>query len=124
MRGHGIIVVVSVALLLGGCAAEEPSGLLTYPLPEDWVADAGLKVGTLAFVDDCLRFEDGAIPVFPDKLTTWDGTVLTFAGEEYRLGDEMKVAGGSPVDGATVSVPIPESCGDGPIVVVGPPPRS
>jgi hypothetical protein len=102
----------------------EPTGLVTYPLPEGWVGMAGLKDGTLAFIDNCVRFEDGDIPVFPDKLTTWDGTTLTFAGEEYRMGDEISLGGGSPVGGGTVSVPIPETCGNGIVIIVGPPPRT
>jgi len=101
----------------------EPAGLLTYPLPDDWTGTAGLKVGTLVFVDNCVRFDDGAIPVFPDKLTTWDGTTLTFAGDEYRMGDEISLGGGSPAEGGTVSIPIAKTCGDGAIIIVSPPSR-
>ncbi|WP_104163216.1 hypothetical protein [Cryobacterium sp. N22] len=123
----GLILVL--APLLTACTVTEPTppeptGLVTYPLPEDWVGMAGLKVGTLAFVDNCVRFDDGDIPAFPDKLTTWDGTTLTFAGEEYRMGDEISLGGGSPVEGATVSIPIPKTCGNGIIIIVSPPSRA
>jgi hypothetical protein len=130
-REHRALVSLFLVLvpLLTACTVPkptppEPSGLVTYPLPKDWVGMAGLKVGTLAFVDDCVRFDDGDIPVFPDKLTTWDGTTLTFAGEEYRMGDEISLGGGSPVEGGTVSTPIPQTCGDGIVIIVSPPSRA
>jgi hypothetical protein len=131
MREHRALVglVLVIAPFLTACTVTEPTppeptGLVTYPLPEDWAGMAGLKVGTLAFVDNCVRFEDGDIPVFPDRLTTWDGATLTFAGEEYRMGDEISLGGGSPVEGGTVSVPIPETCGNGIVIIVGPPSRT
>jgi hypothetical protein len=123
----GLILVLSPLLTACGITEPtppEPSGLVTYPLPEDWVGMAGLKVGTLAFIDNCVRFEDGDVPVFPDKLTTWDGTILTFAGEEYPMGDEISLGGGSLVEGETASVPIPETCGNGTIIIVSPPSRA
>jgi hypothetical protein len=64
---------------------------------------AGLKIGPLAFIDNCVRFDDGAIPVFADSLTTWDGTTLTFAGEEYQVRDEMTIGGGMSAFEAGVS---------------------
>ena len=72
----GLILVL--APLFTACTVTEPTppeptGLVTYPLPEDWMGMAGLKVGTLAFVDNCVRFDDGAIPVFPDKVTQGEG---------------------------------------------------
>lgn len=122
------LILVLVPLLTACTVTQpttpEPTGLVTYPLAEDWAGMAGLKVGTLVFVDSCIRFEDGDIPVFPDKPTTWDGTTLTFAGEAYRMGDEISVGGGSPVEGGTVSIPIPKTCGNGIIIIVSPPSRS
>ena len=129
-RRAPIIIMVCVALsLLSSCATAEPplpepSGLVTYPLPEDWYGMAGLKIGTLAFIDNCVRFDDGAIPVFPDSLTTWDGTTLTFAGQEYQMGDEISIGGGSLGGRESVSTPIPESCGTGAVIIVSPPSRS
>jgi hypothetical protein len=116
------LTISVLALALSGCASSATTGLVTYQLPEDWVADAGLKVGTLTYVDNCVRFEDGDVPVFPDSLTTWDGTTLTFAGEEYAMGDEVSLGGGSPVEGGTISVSIPKACGDGTVIIVSPPP--
>jgi hypothetical protein len=85
---------------------------------------AGLKIGTLAFIDNCVRFDDDAIPVFPDSLTTWDGTTLTFAGQEYQMGDEISIGGGNLGGQESVSTPIPESCGTGAVIIVSPPSRT
>ena len=125
---RGIVWSVLVVALLAGCAADEvappeASGLVTYPLPKDWVASAGLKIGTIAFIDGCVRFEDGSIPVFPDSLTDWDGTTLTFAGEKYQMGDEMSLGAGIAPEGQTEAFTTPESCGDGIVLVISPPGR-
>jgi hypothetical protein len=112
--------------LLAGCTASESvapesSELITYPLTENWIASAGLKTGTLTIEEDCIRFEDGSIPVFPDSITSWDGTILTFAGDEYKIGDEMALGGDVVPEGENGSYSIPKSCGDGAVIIVSPP---
>lgn len=102
-----------------GPASEGPPAatgpLSLYPAGWDITMDA-LFYGTLQLTDGCLVVvgESGmsgrtVVPVFKAGVTTWDGAVLTRAGERYELGDEISMGGGTS-SASDPELVVPESC--------------
>lgn len=99
-----------------GPATEAPPAatgpLSLYPAERDITMDA-LFWGTLQLADGCLVVVDeygrAVVPVFKAGVTTWDGEVLTRAGERYELGDEISMGGGTS-SASDPDLVVPESC--------------
>ena len=120
--------VATIALLAGcGRGAEGgQSGSLDSPdspvARYDWDGGAAMQAlleGTLEMRDGCLvvrpSWDDVAadtyvLPAFPRTYTSWDGArdVLTYNGEDYRMGDQIAAGGGwvTPTEGTV----IPPTC--------------
>ena len=64
--------------------------------------------GTLTFDNGCLLV-DGSPVVFPADDTSWDGTTLTSSGNEFVVGDEI-VLGGGTID-RRLPANTPDQCG-------------
>jgi hypothetical protein len=74
--------------------------------------------GTLAYVDCCVRLDNGLVPVFSEDAVTWDGTTLTWRNEDYVMGQKISLGGGeAPAD--RFGQLLPDACGDGPAWIVG-----
>lgn len=118
-----------VVLALAGCTAAPPAtptptpteravewgfenGLVTYPRDPSGVTMAAIVSGVLTLVDGCVKLDDYVV-AFPDDLTEWDGTTLTFGGDTYALGDSIQGGGGYiPVE---LPDAIADVCGGGEI---------
>ena len=125
-RSIGVLLVAATATatLTAGCAAPNTGGLDAPDSPVaryDWDprrgGDDALLEGTLAPIDGCLMIVDsadgsgpGTVPVFTRELTSWDADaqVLTYAGDEFALGDRVAAGGGwgPPTEDMT----IPDAC--------------
>lgn len=100
-----------------GPASEGPpaatSPLSLYPAEWDITMDA-LFWGTLQLTDGCLvvvgEYGRVVVPVFKSGATTWDGAVLTNAGQRYELGDPISMGGGGAWDESIPDLVVPESC--------------
>ncbi|WP_156156119.1 hypothetical protein [Demequina maris] len=113
-----------ILLALAGCGAHDTGDLDAPGSPVaryDWdPADGGeaaLLEGVLELHDGCVYVVGGGdaagmttVPVFPRALTSWDAEaqVLTYAGRDYAMGDEVSAGGGwgPPNEDMT----IPEGC--------------
>jgi hypothetical protein len=52
-----------------------------------------LLSGELTVTDGCVTINDASVPIFPNT-AEWDGTVLTWSGTAYRVGDAISLTGG------------------------------
>ena len=111
------------AALLAGCSAtvNRDNGVVTYEVGPQRAADTAAIKGVLTFVDGCVRFTNGTIPLFPADEVTWDGKQLVLKGVTYSLGDTLELGGGETSRDIT-SASVPERCGDGPLWAVSPDP--
>jgi hypothetical protein len=72
--------------------------------------DAALQ-GALVRENGCLYITNNGyrtLPVFPSDSVRWDGEVLRFGSDSYRLGDAVVVGGGEA--GPPGRFEIPEAC--------------
>lgn len=93
-------------------SADTPVAFVTGP-PSGGM-DA-LQAGVLNLRDSCLLVEgrDGALilPVFNHARVSWDGQVLTWEGNEYRIGDRIDLGGGMGGDTSAEWVDyVPDGC--------------
>lgn len=108
MRARRIAAVAAATMLAGalsGCTfGDDPDVIVpdSGPLAVYPKASAGMDAaltGKLKLEGTCLVIvaEGGqtSLPVFPVEDATWDGSTLTYAGDEYAPGDEMKLSGGN-----------------------------
>lgn len=130
---HATVLVVAASTLVAGCTSEtgvgvadqlevgavtrptataEPARVVTYePLPKAISMAAG-AVGVLVIEDGCLRLDNGLVPVFPASEVTWDGSILTWAGRSYSIGETIRRGGGRGGDPGN-DTGILAGCGDG-----------
>jgi hypothetical protein len=122
MRLLPLLVMASIACVLSGCTdstVNKDNGVVTYEVGAQRVSDTAAISGELTFVDGCLRFTSGTIPIFPADEVTWDGERLVLNGSTYRVGDTLELGGGETSRDVT-SANVPARCGDGPLWAVSP----
>jgi FlaG/FlaF family flagellin (archaellin) len=125
-----ILAAACVGALLTGCTASAPASppetttttttssapssgvLVTRAAATDDGYDVDAVSGILTVANGCVRLEDGTIPVFPDDQAMWDGTALTWKGEQYRPGERVYL-GGREITGGGMLDTIPGGCGAG-----------
>ncbi|MEE9414597.1 MAG: hypothetical protein V3V01_04875 [Acidimicrobiales bacterium] len=96
-----VCVVVLLGLVAVGCGSDSVSKPASPPeifvpiYPWEGVSDGADFKGTISFDGECLLI-GLTLPIFPDELTSWDGSAreLTFDGEVYREGDSVNWGGG------------------------------
>jgi hypothetical protein len=104
-----LVVLLSAAL---GCSSTDPLTSAEVALYDsDGSTNDAAFAGSLSREDGCLHLRSGGartLPLFPRGDVRWDGTLLTYDGRSYRLGDEVLVGGSEsqPRPGASV----PASC--------------
>jgi hypothetical protein len=118
-----VALVVLLPVLLG-CSISDPLTSAEVALYDsDGSTNDAASTGSLSREDGCLYLRSGrslTLPFFPRGDVRWDGTLLTYGGRSYRLGDEILVGGSEsqPRPGASV----PAACDqDVPVWVVAPP---
>jgi hypothetical protein len=104
-------VLASISLALTGCstaAGDSPksgSAVATYgPRGSDYSQQAAL-VGELTITGGCVTINAGAVPVFPN-IAKWGGTTLHWDGDQYQVGDTIKLGGGEPA----TELELPAAC--------------
>ena len=106
-------VLISIPLALTGCsnAAGGSAKIISAPVlatydvrGDDYSMQAALE-GELTVAEGCVTINAATLPVFPNT-ATWDGTTLQWEGEQYEVGDTIKLGGGEPA----IELELPATC--------------
>lgn len=101
--------------------APEWGGVATYETMPDEGSLLAAGGGILVVENGCVRLDSGVVPVFPADQVSWDGTTLTWAGEEYSVGDTLRFGGGLANE-TDEQLDIPAECGGGDAWIINPRP--
>jgi hypothetical protein len=113
-----LVVSALAGLLLTGCSAPSDGTRIVEGGPVAYVEQLSedgmdaLLTGTVELSDTCLTIRDDSgyrwLPIFQQPRATWDGTTLTYDGEQYADADRISLGGGT-VDPAAADY-VPDAC--------------